>query len=139
MEEEIGESSDSPPTATTPSGKWTMISTYDIYMAGTLDPNNGGCGNDNRDNNGRNNNNNDDNASEPRSDLIPNDHNILNESLNNPNHEALRLRFIGTAKKLTSEKWRLCEDTQYLEHRWNELFQVEQELKAKIQCMMSNK
>lgn len=32
MDEEVGKSSDSPPTATTPAMKWTISSTYDIYI-----------------------------------------------------------------------------------------------------------
>lgn len=35
MDEEIGESADNPPTATTPSGNWMATSTYDIYMVDT--------------------------------------------------------------------------------------------------------
>lgn len=40
MDEEVGESSDSLPTATTPAGKWLTTSTYDIYMGDTPNDNN---------------------------------------------------------------------------------------------------
>lgn len=80
------------------SGKWTATSTYDIYMVGTPDPNNNNGGGGNDDGNP------DDDADEPQSDLGPEDQDILNESLDSLNHDALRLQFARTAKKITNQK-----------------------------------
>lgn len=112
MDEEVGESSDSLPTATAPTGKWKATSTYDIYMvdmphnSGSGNTNNGGGGdgNGNRDNNNGNNANPDDNTNNPGTSLGPDDNDILNESLNSPNHDTLRLRLVRMVNKITNEK-----------------------------------
>lgn len=99
---------------------------YDNYMVDTPRNNSGGNVNDGRggDGNGNGNgddNNNGDNANpdehpdKPNNSLGPEDKDILNESLNSPNHDALRLRLVHTANKITSEKQRLREEQDYLE------------------------
>lgn len=104
MEDEIGESTDNPPIATTPSSKWTATSTYDIYMVGT--PNHSKGGEDDGNGNG----NLEDHAGEPQSDLGPEDEDILNESFSRLAHDALRIRLVSMAKKTTSEEAQFIED-----------------------------
>jgi hypothetical protein len=110
MDEEVGESSGSPPAATTPMGKWTATSTYDIYMVDTPHSSGGGNPNNGRgDNNSGDNNNNDPNANPDNnankldSSLNPEDHDILNESLNSPNHGELDGNHCMKIKKIPTK------------------------------------
>ena len=84
----------------------------------------GGNGDDNMNNNNNNGNkaNFDENADELNNNLN------LNESLNSPNQDALRLRLVRTANKIANEKHRLREEQAYLGDRWNKLFQAEEVL-----------
>lgn len=60
----------------------------------------GGSGNNRgKNNNGDNNANPNDGTDKPRSSLDPDDDDILDESLNSPNHDALRPRLVDTSRK----------------------------------------
>ncbi|KAE8816491.1 hypothetical protein D1007_06097 [Hordeum vulgare] len=109
LREEIGESSESQPRANAPTSKWTTTSTYDIYMVDT--PRGNGGSSDNGEGGGgdvSDNENNDDNAKNNSGDigssLGPKNNDILNESLDNPNYDALRVRMVRTTSKITNEK-----------------------------------
>lgn len=93
------------------------------------DDDDGGDGNDNANRNTNNNGNNTNPDSNPDNDardlgssLGPEDNDILNESLGNPNYDALRVRLVRTTSKITNEKRRIREEQEYLMNRWDELF-----------------
>lgn len=131
MDEEVGESADSPPTPTTPSDNWTTTMTYDVYMFDMPCANdNGGTNNSDNTGNGANDNTGTKNgggdnpdgppcgeADDPQSDLGPKDEDILNESLCSPPHDALRRRLVNTAQKITNEKQRLREEAAFISDR----------------------
>ena len=155
MDDDVEESSENGPPVAARTGRCTVTSTYDVYMVDT--PKNGGGdspdhgddsppkGGDGNNNNGGGGNGNDkgkggdDDEGEdynPDDDLErslgPDDVDILNESLVNPNYDALRLRLVSTAKRIKNTSQCLRDEENYLSDRWNKLLQVEEALKTKL-------
>lgn len=99
-------------------------------------------GGDNGNNNGRGGNNDDGNDYNPDDDadksLDSDDEDSLNESLGNPNYDALRLRQVTTAKRIKNMSHCLRDEENYLNDRWTELFQAEEALKVNFWQLEAN-
>ena len=158
MDDDVAESSNNAPPAFKNTGRWTITSTYDVYMVDT--PKNGGRdspskkdsdngaggppknGNDGDNSKNRGGHSSDDGDYNPDNEddrsLGPEDEDNLNESLDNPYYDALCLRLVETTKRIKNTSQRLRDEEVYLNDRWTELHKAKEGRKAKLQQIEAN-